>query len=61
LRKIDEDLVGISFNETTTIYDLDEVIEIFADLKEKRNHSNYLPAIYYENKQAKGMPKELSR
>lgn len=32
LRKVDEDHVQISFNETSTIYDLDEVIEIFADL-----------------------------
>src|SRR4051812_6932177 len=33
LRKVDDDQVGISFNETTTIVDLDEVIEIFAELK----------------------------
>jgi glycine dehydrogenase len=37
LRKIDEDLVGISLNETTTIVDLDEIIEIFADITGKRS------------------------
>jgi glycine dehydrogenase len=36
LRKVDENLVGISFNETSTIQDLTELIEIFADLKGKR-------------------------
>jgi glycine cleavage system pyridoxal-binding protein P len=42
LRKIDEDLVGISFNETTGLVDLDEVIEIFAELKDKRLNNDYL-------------------
>jgi glycine cleavage system pyridoxal-binding protein P len=37
LRKIDDDHVSISFNEITTIVDLDEVIEIFADLKGKHS------------------------
>ncbi len=33
LRKVDENLVSISFNETTTLADLDEVVEIFVELK----------------------------
>ena len=34
LRKIDENLVGISMNEYTTIKDLAELLEIFAIMKE---------------------------
>jgi glycine dehydrogenase len=32
LRRIDDTHVGISFNETTNLVDLDEIIEIFSDL-----------------------------
>lgn len=35
LRKVDEHHVSISFNEVTSIVDLDELVEIFAELKEK--------------------------
>ncbi len=35
LRKVDDNLAGITLNETTTIDDLADVIEIFAFIKEK--------------------------
>jgi glycine cleavage system pyridoxal-binding protein P len=33
LRVVDENHVGISINETTNLVDLDEIIEVFAELK----------------------------
>jgi hypothetical protein len=33
LRVVDENQVGISINETTNLVDLDEIIEVFAELK----------------------------
>ncbi len=33
LRVVDDTHVGISINETTNLVDLDEIIEVFADLK----------------------------
>ena len=47
LRKIDENTVGISINEYTTIKDLAELVEIFAILKEiapEENDEPYLNA-----------------
>lgn len=35
LRKVDQNLVGISMNEMTTIDDLATIVEVFALLKEK--------------------------
>lgn len=35
LRKVDDNLTGITINETTTTDDLADVIEIFAYIKEK--------------------------
>lgn len=38
LRKIDNNHVSVSFDELTTLYDLDNIIDIFATLKKgKRN------------------------
>ena len=39
LRKIDENLVGISLNEVMNFLDLDELIEIFAELKDVKGDS----------------------
>ena len=35
IRKIDDKYVSISFDEMSTLYDLDELIEIFCGLKKK--------------------------
>jgi glycine cleavage system pyridoxal-binding protein P len=61
LGKVDEETVSIAFNETTTMYDLDEVIEIFADLKGKRTTFNYMPDTFYEGMLYKGVPTNLKR
>jgi len=61
LRKICDELVGISFNETSSIVDLDELIEIFADLKGKTNSSGFLSEQFYEDKKYKGVPPALRR
>jgi hypothetical protein len=61
LRKVDEYHVGIALSELTTMVDLDEIIEIFADLTGKRSTSNYLPEAFYEDKNYKGIPATLKR
>lgn len=61
LRKIDDDLVGISFNETTSIVDLDEIIEIFAEIKGKRTSYDYLPDKFYEDKSYEDFSDVLKR
>lgn len=50
LRKIDDELVQIAFNETTSIVDLDEMIEIFAELKGKTTSSGFLSEKFYEDR-----------
>ena len=41
--------------------DLDEVIEIFADLMDKRDEGDYISSTFYEDKNYEGLPEELSR
>jgi len=61
LRKIDDELVQIAFNETTSIVDLDEMIEIFAELKGKTTSSGFLSDKFYEDRQYKELPADLKR
>ena len=64
LRKIDENLVGISMNEYTTIADLAEIIEIFAIQKEvapEESDESYLDANFYNADSYRGMPSALAR
>jgi len=42
LRVVDDTHVGISINETTNLVDLDEIIEVFADLKQKPASTGFL-------------------
>jgi hypothetical protein len=61
LRRIDDRLVSISFNEVTSLVDLDEMIEIFSDLKQKQPSTGFLTEAYYQNRQFSQLPKELKR
>jgi glycine dehydrogenase len=62
LRKIDNNRVGISFNESTTIHNITAIIEIFAKLREVCDHSEtYLPEDYFFKIKYQGIPKELAR
>jgi glycine dehydrogenase len=61
LRRVDDDHVAISINESTSMVDLDEIIEIFAEITDKRTTSNYLPDSFYEDKVYKGLGKDLKR
>jgi hypothetical protein len=57
LRKVDDNLAGVTLNETTTIDDLAELIEIFAVLKEKViEQGNYLKPTYFEDLIYRGIP-----
>ena len=60
LRKVDDDLVSIAFNETTLLIDLDEIIEIFADMKGKSTQTGeYMSDSYYDDKHYQGLPQSL--
>ena len=62
LRKIDDFKAGISFNETTTIQDCADIIEIFALLKEASvEYGSYLPSTYFENIELRDYPENLRR
>jgi len=61
LRAVDDSYVGISINETTNLVDLDEIIEVFADLKQKPTSANFLTEKFYENKKITELPKNLQR
>jgi len=63
LRKIDENFVSISMNETTTIDDLASLIEIFAYIKNNgsKTFGDYLKANRFEDIVYRGIPAEISR
>jgi len=39
LRKVNNDVVSISFDERKTLFDLDELINVFAKLKKVENRT----------------------
>lgn len=64
LRKIEENIVGISCNEYTTIRDLAELIEIFAILKEvapEDPDEPFLDSTFCDAENYRGMPESLAR
>jgi len=63
LRRVDDTHVGVSFNETNTLIDLDELIEVFADLKFKPMTpcSGFLTDKFYENREYNKLPSNLVR
>ena len=63
IRRIDDSHVGVSFNETNNLIDLDELIEIFADLKSKTlsSSSGFLTDKFYENRKYNELPKNIAR
>jgi len=62
LRKVNENLVGITINETTTIDDLADIIEIFALIKEVSiEKGSYLSSSRFEDLVFKGIPAAIAR
>lgn len=62
LRKITDNLVSISMNETTTIDDLATLIEIFAYIKDETTEiGDYLKADSFEDIVYRGIPADLAR
>lgn len=55
LRKVDDNVIGISLSELTTMVDLDEIIEVFADLLDKRTSVTYLTDTFYIDQKYKGL------
>ena len=63
LRRVDDSHVSVSFNETNNLVDLDELLEIFADLKSKplTPCTGFLTEKFYENRKCNELPKTLAR
>ena len=64
LRKIDENLVGISCSDYTTIKDVVELLEIFAILKEiapEDNDEPFMSPEFCSGENFRGMPLDLTR
>jgi len=59
LRLYDDRHVGVSFNETTNLTDLDELIDIFAGLKSRKGQLR--TDSYYESKKVAELPASLKR
>jgi glycine dehydrogenase len=60
LRKIDQNHVGVSFDEVSTIYDMDQIIEIFASMK--KGNANKLHQIeQYESRKYMPVQDSLRR
>jgi glycine dehydrogenase len=61
LRRVCDSYVSISFNETSNLVDLDELIEIFADLKSASIPKDLLTDAYYQSKKVPELPANLKR
>jgi len=64
IRKIDENHVSVSFDELSTLYDLDQLIEIFINLKADNGGTagnEMIPFSSYENRVYKTLPDHLRR
>lgn len=61
IRKVDENHVALSFDEVTSLYDLDEVIEIFCNLKTSKSNKSFVQFEDYEEKIYKPVPAAIAR
>lgn len=61
LRKIDDKIISISVDELTTLFDLDQIIEIFHDMKKSNPSEQHMPFSEYEGLEYKGLPASLKR
>jgi len=62
IRKVDNNTISFSFDEVSNLYDLDQLVEVFASIKKKRfTEANYMPFEHYEGRIYQPMPKELAR
>lgn len=64
-RKIDNDTVSFSFDEVTTLYDLDQVLEILVNLKKNKfvpdTATDMIPFSDYEGRRYNPMPAGVAR
>jgi len=60
LRKVDTNHVSVSFDEVTTLFDVDQLIAIFASLK-KGKKDVFVPLEEYEGRKYKPLPDEIKR
>lgn len=63
IRKVDNRHVSVSFDEITSLYDLDELIEIFYSLKKNKYHAEKKDFDFqeYHDKIYELVPKEIRR
>ena len=62
VRKVDDRYISVSFDEVTSLYDLDELIEIFCGLKTKKfSKSSGSQYEQYEKRIHKPVPSDIAR
>ena len=61
IRKIDNDHVSLTFDEVTTLFDLDQVIEVFANIKRGTMSNDYVSFDSYEGRKYTKYPDNLAR
>lgn len=61
IRKIDNNHVSVSFDELTTLYDLDNIIDIFATLKKGKRNPHTVAMEDYEGRKYEAVSNELKR
>lgn len=62
LRKINDQFISVSFDELSTLYDLDQLIDIFTSLKKNViTSSGSTPFVEYEDRMYKSLPENLRR
>lgn len=61
IRKIDQNHVSFSFDEMTTLYDMDECIDIFARMKKQKHNIKYTSMEEYEHRRFEKVPIDIRR
>ena len=63
IRKVDNNHVSVSFDEMTSLYNLDELIEIFYSIKKNRlmDHTDEVPFDHYHNRVYEQVPSDIRR
>lgn len=61
IRKIDNNTVSLTFDEVTTLFDLDQVIEVFLNIKRGTISRDYVDFDSYEGRRYTPYPENLAR
>ena len=59
IRKVNDDIISVSFDEVKSLYDLDQLCEIFANIKKRKIGVEFYPFEEYENRQVDSIPENI--